>query len=135
MQCKPVLSLSFLDIYDHGISYDTIKSAVVTGTTISCSLGWRYVPVLSPSFLDIYGHGTLCGTIMSAVTTSTTISCSLGWWYEPVSSLSFLLWAWYSMWHQCSGHRHNHFLKLWQQAVQASAQSVFLRYLQSWYII
>ncbi len=38
-----------------------------------------------------------------------------------------LLWFWYSMWCQnvCSGHWHNYFLQPWQ-AVQASAQSIFL---------
>ncbi len=77
-QYKPILSLSFLDIYD-------VAPLCLNSHLHSYFL--LYLLVLSLSFLDIYA---VAGTIMFDVVTDTTISCSLGMQYLPVLSLSFL---------------------------------------------
>jgi hypothetical protein len=50
---------NFLYDFCFGTAFGAIMFAVVTGTTISCSLGRWYGPVRGLSFLDVYGSFTL----------------------------------------------------------------------------
>ncbi len=95
--------------------------AVVTGTTISCSLCRQYRPVLTLSFLDVYECSIpRCLRVQDVKPFS--LQCLLAQPFPAAWASStghYLSIYEYSMWHYyvISGHCCNYFLHPWQAAL------------------